>query len=264
MPESYEEIETRIQAAIASILPDKQPNIAKLARDFAVPEARLRARYNGRKARSNCGGTGRSLTDAQEMALCSIIEREEIDGTHLRHWQLQNRANWILAQDHPSDSPDPPPTVGKCRLARFLERHPKYTIQTSYPLANERKWSHDIDSLQAWFDRYKQARENYGIVDQDVWNFDETGFHVGVGGKQLVIVTKRKNPKIFHGDADNREHLTSGEFISGGGFSTEPFVIMKGTYHLEKFYFEGGFIPDTSVGFSDSGYLTNELVISLL
>ena len=83
IPDSYDEIEARIQAAIASILSDKKPNIAKLARDFAVPESRLRARYKGRNDRSYCGGSSRMLTADQEIALCNIIKREEIDGTHL-------------------------------------------------------------------------------------------------------------------------------------------------------------------------------------
>ena len=104
MPDSYDEIEARIQAAIASIPPDRKPNIAKLARDFAVPESRLRARYNGRMTRSNCGGKNQVLTKDQEMALGNIIQHEEIDETYMRHWQLQSRANWILAQDHSPDS----------------------------------------------------------------------------------------------------------------------------------------------------------------
>ena len=87
---------------------------------------------------------------------------------------------------------------------------------------------------------------------------------MGVGGKQQVIVTKHKNVKLFHGDADDREHLISEEFILDIGCSIDPFVIMKGRWHLKKFYFEGGFSPNTTVGFSESGYLTNELVISLL
>ena len=93
--DSYDIIETRIQAAIASILPDKKPNIAKLAGDFSVHYSRLNARYKGRSDRSNCGGAGRNLSDDQELALCRIIDREEADGTHLRYWQLQNRANCI-------------------------------------------------------------------------------------------------------------------------------------------------------------------------
>ena len=69
-------------------------------------------RYKSRGTRQNCGGTGRILSDDQELALCHIIEREEASGTELRHWPLQSRANWILAQDHP-DSTEPP-TVGQC------------------------------------------------------------------------------------------------------------------------------------------------------
>jgi hypothetical protein len=113
MADSYDEIEARIQAALASIPPDQKPNIAKLARDYTVPASRLRARHNGRRNRSNCGGAGRSLSDDQEQALIHIIEREQADETYLRYWQLQNRANWILAQEHPSDSPNPPSIVGK-------------------------------------------------------------------------------------------------------------------------------------------------------
>ena len=74
MPNLYDEIKARIQAAIASILPDQKPNIAKLAQSFAVPEWRLRARYKERKDRSHCGGAGRSLNNAQEHALLLIIK----------------------------------------------------------------------------------------------------------------------------------------------------------------------------------------------
>ena len=85
MPDLYDEIKAHIQAAIAFILPDKKPNIAKLARDFAVPESRLRARYKRRNDKSYCGGSSRILTVDQEIALCNIIKHEEIDEIHLQH-----------------------------------------------------------------------------------------------------------------------------------------------------------------------------------
>ena len=47
MTDSYDEIEARIQAALASISREEKPNITKLAQDYAVPESRLRARYKG-------------------------------------------------------------------------------------------------------------------------------------------------------------------------------------------------------------------------
>ena len=62
MPDLYDEIKAHIQAAIAFILPDKKPNIAKLARDFAVPESRLHARYKRRNDRSYCGEISHMFT----------------------------------------------------------------------------------------------------------------------------------------------------------------------------------------------------------
>ena len=85
MPDSYEEIEERIQAALASVPPDKTPNIAKLAQDFAVPVSQLRARHKGRRDRSNCGEAGHSLINNQELTLCHIIKHEEVYGSYLQH-----------------------------------------------------------------------------------------------------------------------------------------------------------------------------------
>ena len=45
MPDSYDEIEARIQAAISSIPSGQKSNIVKLARDYVVPEQQLHARY---------------------------------------------------------------------------------------------------------------------------------------------------------------------------------------------------------------------------
>ena len=64
MPDSYEQIEARIQAALASISPEEKPNIAKLSQDYAVSVSRLRACYNGRKNRLNYEGADRILIDA--------------------------------------------------------------------------------------------------------------------------------------------------------------------------------------------------------
>ncbi len=123
---------------------------------------------------------------------------------------------------------------------------------------------HDIENIERWFQSYKRARENFDVLRQDIWNYDETGFHVEVGEKQTIIVTKHCNAKLFHEDADDREHLTVDEFICGDSDLIDSFVIMKGIVHLEKFYFEGGFTPNTSIDLSESGYLINELAIPLL
>ena len=54
MTDSYDEIEARIQAALAFISREENPNIMKLAWDYAVSVSRLWAHYKEQKNRSNC------------------------------------------------------------------------------------------------------------------------------------------------------------------------------------------------------------------
>ena len=168
MTDSYDEIEARIQTALVSISREENPNIAKLAQDYAVPESRLRAHYKEWKNRSNCGEEDCCLSDDQELALIHIIEHEKRDETELHHWQLQDHANWILIQEHSQDSLNSSSTVRKSWLTAFLQHHSHLVIQTSHPLANEWRWSHDIDKLKTWFEHYKDAREIFNIVKENI------------------------------------------------------------------------------------------------
>ena len=100
MTDSYDEIEARIQAALAFISHEENPNITKLAWDYMIPESRLQACHKEQKNRSNCEEEDCCLSDDQELALVHIIEHEKRDETELHHWQLQDCANWILAQEY--------------------------------------------------------------------------------------------------------------------------------------------------------------------
>ncbi len=82
--------------------------------------------------------------------------------------------------------------------------------------------------------------------------------------KQTVIVIKHKHDKLFHEDANDKEHLTFEEFISDDKSTISSFVIMQEKYHLEKFYFEEEFKANTIINFSESDYFINELALSLL
>jgi len=120
MTDSYDEIEARIQAALVFISHKENSNIVKLAWDYTVPVSRLQACYKEQKNRSNCREEDCCLSDDQELALVHIIKHEKRDETELCHWQLQDHANWILAQEHLQDSSDSFFTVRKSWSVAFL------------------------------------------------------------------------------------------------------------------------------------------------
>ena len=70
MPDTYHDIENRISEAVKSLTSQKYPNITKTAREFCVPLSRLRNRWNGRRSKSQVVAHNRTLSEAQELAIC--------------------------------------------------------------------------------------------------------------------------------------------------------------------------------------------------
>jgi hypothetical protein len=46
--------------------------------------------------------------------------------------------------------------------------------------------------MQDWFDRLQDTIKKYGIVEEDIWNFDETGFNIGIGRDQWIVAREFK------------------------------------------------------------------------
>ena len=80
MPDTYHDIEDRISEAIQSLDNQRKPNIAKTARDFRVPRSRLRNRWNGRQPKSQVVAHNRTLSEAQELAICQYLDHLDRGG----------------------------------------------------------------------------------------------------------------------------------------------------------------------------------------
>ena len=47
-----------------------------------------------------------------------------------------------------------------------------------------RKLAHDPVVIQNWYERFQALYTQYGVLDEDIWNFDETGFQIGIRKSQ--------------------------------------------------------------------------------
>ena len=48
--------------------------------------------------------------------------------------------------------------------------------------------AHNLDDVRSWFRKYKDFCEEIGVKKEDIYNFDEVGFRVGVALGQEVLV----------------------------------------------------------------------------
>jgi RecB family endonuclease NucS len=66
--------------------------------------------------------------------------------------------------------------------------------------------SEDPDIIKEWFGRVKDTPLEFGIVEDDIYNFDETGFMMGVmtSYKAVTDARSKKRPKsIFSLEIDS-------------------------------------------------------------
>ncbi|KDN61366.1 putative transposase [Colletotrichum sublineola] len=195
--------EARLQEAVEAIAKNKDLKIATVARAFNVPRLQLHRRLQGQGSLKDRLTTNKKLTDEQEYAICSYIDRLDRMSLRVRKELVRDAANLLLRETAPPHDSGPPPTVGINWVHRFLHRH-GYSSINDKVLDAARQHAENVESFQAYFEQLKEAVEKYGIQEEDIWNMDETGFCIGVGKDQMVI-TRQKRESYFEANGAQPE-----------------------------------------------------------
>lgn len=252
----YSEQEDRIQKACGASRKNPERKITDLAEEFDVPYHALRNRLKGRKSLIDVGGKNKKLSERQELIIIRFVKVLESFGIEPRPRFLHGIANRVLKNDH-ADPTSPAPSVGIHWSRRFIERRPELHVEKATPLAAERKRTHDPDSLRDWFLRLQRTIQEYGVVDNDIYNMDETGYRIGCGRSQLVVSTKPGTRKYLM-DPDNRQHITSIECISATGYVLPSMIILPGAQIIHNWILSE-LDPTTVLAVSDTGYSNDDI-----
>lgn len=121
----------------------------------------------------------------------------------------------------------------------------------------ERKKCLDRQRARDWFNSYQETIARYGITSDDIWNFDETGFNIGVGRDQWII-TRQPKRQISGSLSTNLEYITVIEAVSATGITIVPVVILSAKILLLR-WFE--VVEDKRITVTDTGYLNNILAL---
>ena len=77
--------------------------------------------------------------------------------------------------------------VGKNLVERFVTRLDKLKMAFNRAKDCQRIQQEDLEVISAWFKLVKETKDKYGVQDNDIYNFDETGFQMGVIGSIKVV-----------------------------------------------------------------------------
>lgn len=83
----------------------------------------------------------------------------------------------------------PPLPVGKNWVSRFVNNQPELQTKWNRKFHSQRARCEDPVKISAWFKLVEETRQAYGILDEDTYNFDKTGFMMGVAATSKVVTS---------------------------------------------------------------------------
>ena len=168
----------------------------------------------------------------------------------------------ILAAQHAGSATIQP--IGKNWVSTFLERRDDLQSKYSRRYDYHRAKCEDPVLIRAWFKRVQDTKIEYGILDEDTWNFDQTGCQMGVIATAKVVTGTDRAGRPRTVQPGNQEWVTIIECINALGGSIPPLIIFKAVMHQAAWY-EDNIIPhDWSIGVSENGWTTNEIGLTWL
>jgi hypothetical protein len=211
--------EARIILAIEAIRSPKRLSRAKAAKIYNILYSTLTDRINGRTPRQELRPLMQKLTELEEEVILRNILELDARGFAPRLAGVEDMANYILESRGGK-------RVGKLWAHRFVQRQPALKTRFNRVYDFQRALCEDPELIGAWFRLVKNMRAKYGVLDCDFYNFDETGFIIGVICLGMVVtrVDRRGRGKVVQ--PGNREWATAIAYINSEGWSIPLFLVV--------------------------------------
>jgi hypothetical protein len=246
--------EGRLVLSVRAIQAGQISSTQKAAHLYNVPRSTLRRRVTGTLPQAVTNARKRKLHPTEEQSLVDWILDLDRRGFPPQIIDVRRMANHLLAARGQEPPPQP---VGKNWMSRFIEAQPELQTKWNRKFHSQRARSEDPVAIRAWFKLVQETRQAYGILDEDIYNFDETGFMMGIAATSKVVTSSQTVGRAATIQPGDREWVTAIECINSSGWSIPPFVILQGKLHQASWY--QGLPPSWVIAVSNNGWTTDEL-----
>jgi DDE superfamily endonuclease len=246
MPQKNDE--DQIILALKAIKRDPKLSFRAAAKIYSVDPMKLSRRQRGQRPRRDMAANSRKLTDLEESIIVRYVLDLDSKGFPPRYCGVEDMANQILTERDAS-------RVGPRWAANFVKRQPELTARFNRKYDYQRA----LCDPNSWFTLVQNTKAKYGILDSDTYNFDETGFLMGIIATTMVITSADRRGKPKMRQPGNRDWVTVIQSVNALGWTVPPYIIVKGQYHLLSWYENGQLPKDWRVHTSNNGWTTNEI-----
>jgi hypothetical protein len=245
--------EGKILLAIKAIQKKSASSFREAAEIYDVPWTTLRDRFNGTRNRGDTRANSHKLTQTEEESLVEWILSMDSRGAAPRPSTIQEMANILLAERGST----PSPTVGKNWPSNFVNRRIELRTRYLRRYDYQRAQNEDPKALQEWFTTVQRVVNENGIQPEDIYNFDETGFAMGLISSAKVVTHAEYSGRRAVLQPGNREWVTAIESIGASGYALPPCIIFKGKNYIESWF--DNLPGDWRFEVSPNGWTTDEI-----
>jgi hypothetical protein len=206
---------------------------------------------NGRLPKIEFRSKSYRLTIIEEEVVVQHILDLDTRGFPPRLADVEDMANLLLAERQGG-------RVGKHWPNKFIKRRPELKTRFNRAYDYQRALCEDPELVRKWFELVRNMKAKYGVQDCDFYNFDETGFMMGVICASMVVTRADRRGRGKSIQSGNREWVTAIECINAEGWCLPPFLVVQGAYHLANWYTEGNLPQDWVIKPTYNGWTNNE------
>ena len=180
--------ENNIILACQAMEKDPKLSARAAAAVYNVDFSTLCRRRRGQSSRQDSRTNSRKLTDLEERTIVQYVLNLDTRAFPPRLVRVEAIANQLLRDR------DAPP-VGKNWTSNFVKRQPQLQTRFLRKYDYKRAKCEDLNALNAWFRLVRNIVAKYSVHDADVYNFDETGFMIGIISTGIVVTNSRKRER---------------------------------------------------------------------
>ncbi|KAM3066847.1 hypothetical protein ACMFMG_012173 [Clarireedia jacksonii] len=243
--------ETRINLAIQAIEARDKLSCRRAAKMYNVSYSTLNRRLAGKPSYTDDNTRHRRLTLSEEDIIVQYVLDLDVRGFPLTLAAVADMANHILTTRGEKK-------VGKHWVQRFVDRCTEFKVCRTRIYDFQRALNEDPELIAKWFELYRSIREEYGIVDADIWNFDETGFMMGIIYSHMVVTKADRCGRAKKIQPGDREWVTAIIAASATGEIIPPYMLVKGVIVYEPWFSTTNWPDGWPIKPIDNGWTNNE------
>ena len=154
--------------------------------------------------------------------------------------------------------------VGKTWVTSLINRREEICCRFARRYNYKRAKCEDPKLIQDWFTTLQDIQAEFGILDKDIFNFDKTGFAMGIIATIKVVTRANMPGKPYLIQPGQREWVTTIKYINLIGWSIPSTIIFKGKVYIEGWFGEYNLPRDWRIKLSTNGWTNNDIGLQWL